>query len=219
MERVISAGTFLNPVRMKRLIDAAAAAVVTDSGFDTPEMARIAWSLRSLEPQEVDMRTLPGKERRQDAVYYFVADAAGTELLFQSIREGETLPERGSPEVTPATPAAPAWTSSAPAGTDPPRPSEVVVRVVNAAGASGLGAKAKSELEAQGFRVRSVGNAQRMGLRGTVIRYAPGAMAKAELVAVLFPGARLESASRDGDTQGADVLVLLGTDWAKRRQA
>ncbi|MDP8960588.1 MAG: LytR C-terminal domain-containing protein [Actinomycetota bacterium] len=78
--------------------------------------------------------------------------------------------------------------------------------------------KAKSVLEAEGFAVRSVGNAQRFGLRGTVIRYAMGAKAKAELVAALFPGARLESASRDGDGDGADVVVLVGTYWARRSQ-
>ncbi len=218
MEKVISAGTFVNPVRMKRLIDAAANAVVTDNGFGASEMARLAWSLRSLEPEEVDMRTLPGKERRQDGVYYFIADPSSTELLFRSIRDGERLPDRDR------TNGSPTQESNAPTGTDPPpaagdplRRADVVVRVVNAAGVSGLAARAKSELETAGFTVRSVGNSKRFGLRVTVIRYAPGAKAKADLVSTLFPGARLESASRDGDTAGADVVVLLGTDWAKRK--
>ncbi|MDP8960587.1 MAG: LCP family protein [Actinomycetota bacterium] len=83
MRKVISAGTFVNPVRTKRLIDDAAAAVVTDSGFGAWEMARLAWSLRSLEPDAVDMRTVAGKERRQDGVYYFIADTASNEVLFQ----------------------------------------------------------------------------------------------------------------------------------------
>lgn len=220
MEKVISAGTFVNPVRMKRLIDVAANAVVTDDRFGASEMARLAWALRSLEPEEVDMRTLPGKERRQDGVYYFVADPSGTELLFRSIRDGESLPDRDR------TNAAPTQENPATAGTDPPPPgtealrrSDVVVRVVNAARVSGLAARAKSELETAGFTVKSVGNSKRYGLRVTVIRYAPGAKAKADLVAAVFPGARLESASRDGDTAGADVVVLLGSDWARRKQA
>ncbi len=219
MEKVISAGTFVNPVRMKRLIDAAAKAVVADNGFRTSEMARLAWSLRSLEPEEVDMRTLPGKERRQDGVYYFVADPAGAEVLFASIREGERLPDRDGTNAPPseASPA-PAEAAPPPGGPLPLRPSDVAVRVVNSAGVSGLGAKAKAELESAGFTVRSVGNSRRFGLRVTVIRYAPGAKEKADLVAGLFPGARLESASRDGDTAGADVVVLLGTDWARRKQ-
>ncbi|MFN2556460.1 MAG: LCP family protein [Nitriliruptorales bacterium] len=219
MEKVISAGTFVNPLRMKRLIDAASNAVVTDNGFGTTEMARLAWSLRSLEPEEVDMRTLPGRERRQDGVYYFVGDPAGAESLFQSIRDGETLPNRSGTNATPVETASPAVTDPVPPAAVPPRNSDVVVRVVNAAGISGLAAQARSELETAGFTVRSVGNSRRFGLRLTVIRYSPGAKAKADLVAVLFPGARLESASRDGDTAGADVVVLLGADWAKRKQA
>lgn len=216
MRKVISAGTFVNPVRMKRLIDAAADAVVTDAAFGASEMARLAWSLRSLEPEAVDMRTVPGRERRQDGVYYFIADAANAEMLFQSLRVDGTLPDE-DPEAERTLPEA-GGTAPAATGSVHPRRDEVTVRIVNAGGISGLGVRAKSVLEAQGFAVRSVGNAKRFGLRGTVIRYGNGAKAKAELVAAVFPGARLESASRDGDTDGVDVVVLLGTDWAKRRQ-
>lgn len=93
MRKVLSAGTFVNPVRMKRLIDAAADAVITDTGFGASEMARLAWSLRSLRPDGVDMHTVPGQERRQDGAFYFVADSANAEVLFQSIREDVALPK------------------------------------------------------------------------------------------------------------------------------
>lgn len=207
MEKVVSAGTFSNPVRMKRVIDAAAAALVTDPGFGTPEMARIAWSLRWLDPESIDMRTVPGNERMQNGVFYYVADPEAAEWIFQSLREGAPLPERDTSAGSASRTAAAGALGHAAAGA-------VRVAILNAAGVAGAGAKAKAQLQAADFEVVRVGDLDRFGRRRTILRYAPGAQAKAELVARQFSGAKLEVASDTGDV---DVVVLLGTDWARRR--
>lgn len=191
MRKVASAGTLLNPVRVKRLIDAAAGALLTDDGLGTSRMFRVAWSLRELDPDDVRALTVPVHGERIDGSYYAVAEPERAETIFQSIRSGEDIPQDGAQTAAPSDVA----------------PEDVQLTVLNGTRVSGLAARAKRALEERGFVVTAIGNAERQDHRGTVIRHAPGDEAEAQLVADQFTSAELEPVDDD-----IAITVVLGSE-------
>lgn len=192
MREVISAGTLVNPVRVKRLIDAVAGAVVTDDSLGTSRMFRVAWSLRDLRPEDVEAVTVPAENQRIDGTFYVVAEPEEAEAVFQAVRAGTALPGE---EID---------------GTEAPSelsPGDIEVTVLNGTGVAGLAARAKGALEERGFVVTEIGDAERQDLPGTVVRYGPGDEAEARLVADQFRSADLEQV--DGDV---GIVVVLGRE-------
>lgn len=185
LDEVLSPGTLANPLRMKQLIDRGASAVTTDAGFGTTDMFRLAWSLRSLDPGEVTMLTVPA-----DAGPSFVnARPEEAEAVFQAIRTDTELPG-AEPEVL--------------------VPADVRVEILNATDTGGLAARARTYLTDRGLDVAGVGNAEATGT--TVIQHAPDARMAAALLAAYFPDAEVVEAGDLGDD--LDVRVVLGRDWA-----
>lgn len=193
MQEVISAGTLVNPVRVKRLIDAVAGAVVTDDSLGTSRMFRVAWSLRDLRPEDVESVTVPAENERIDGTFYVVAQPEEAEAVFQAVRAGTALPGEGIADST-ETPSE-------------LTPADIQVTVLNGAGVSGLAARAKDALEERGFVVTEIGNAERQDVPGTVVRYGPGDEARARLVADQFRSADLEQV--DGNI---GIVVVLGRE-------
>lgn len=197
MRQVLSAGTLANPVRVKRLVDAAGEAILTDAGLGGAKMVRVGWSLRDLDPASVEMRTIPATPEEVDGTEYLVADPEPTEAIFQALRSGEPLPEAPDAGAPPPGPA----------------PSEVGVEVRNGAGRSGLAAAGADLLAAEGFRVLGTGNVDGFGIERTQVRYAPGRERAADLVAAHFRSA--EVTEDGGVPEDVDVVVALGEDWAR----
>lgn len=216
MGKIVSAGTLVNPLRLKRLIDGGADALVTDRGFGASEMARVAWSLRSLEPQQVDMYTLPVKDVFVDGQPYFEPDEEAAEALFGPIRSGGPLPQGPRDRVAQES-AASGSTRGEAAGSatsgwqQTSGDYQYGVEVLNAAGVTGLATEASRVVGAAGWPVTAVGDADQYGTQRTVIRYPPGARASAERLEQLFPGASLEPAG--SEEVGEDIVVLVGLDW------
>lgn len=192
MREVVSAGTLVNPLRVKRLIDSAAGALLTDDGLGTSRMFRVAWSLRELDPDDVHAVTVPVHGETIDGGYYAVAEPEEAESIFQSIRSGGDLPD--GPNATPN------------GGPVEVVPADVEVTVLNGTTVTGLAARAGEALEERGFVVVEIGDADRQDVQGTVVRYGPEDEAAARLVAEQFASADLEQA---GD---AGVVVVLGTE-------
>lgn len=195
MREVVSAGTLVNPLRVKRLIDAVAASVVTDDGLGTSRMFRVAWSLKGLEPDDVESVTVPAESEEIDGTSYVVAKPEEAESIFQAVRAGTAVPGGEGADAV-ATPSDLV-------------PSDIQVTVLNGTGVSGLAARAKESLEERGFVVTGIGNAERQDLADTVVRYGPGDEAGARLVAEQFVSADLEEV--DGNV---GIVVVLGRDEA-----
>lgn len=188
MRKVTSAGTLLNPLRVKRLIDVVARSVVTDRGLGVGEMVRLANALEGLEPADLETRTIPSYAKG-GFVYAYPEQA---ETLFQALREGRPLPE---------------------VGIDPPAellPQQVTVAVLNGVGTEGLAAEVAELLRSGGFRIGEVTNADSFDVAVTTIGYGPGERARAELVAALVPGELIELEQAPA---GADVVLTIGADW------
>lgn len=189
MREVVSAGTLLNPLRLKRLVDVVAANVVTDDGLGVGQMVRLARALRGLRPEEVETRMVPSYAEGG----YVHAHPERAESLFQALREGRPLPQ---------------------VGLTPPReltPEDVSVRVLNGVGREGLAAEVADFLRERGFVIAEVGNAESFDRETTEVSHGPDGRDRAELVASFIPGAEVTSVPEA--PEGADVVVTVGADW------
>ncbi|HEX2028316.1 MAG TPA: LCP family protein [Nitriliruptorales bacterium] len=191
LDRVMSPRTLANPLRVKRLIDRGARAVVTDSGFSTAQMFRLAWSFKNLDPDRVTMLTVPSDAGRS----YVEARPEAAEALFQAIRADRPLPAD-----QPAAPAA-------------PDPTDIRIELLNGAGIDGLAAAVAEQLQERQLRVTETGNAERFGVERTRIEHAAGDESLARHVGAYFPSARLAEVDQMGDN--ADIRVVLGSDLGR----
>jgi hypothetical protein len=184
MKKAVSSG-LTNPLTLNRLINIGVDNVSLDRAMSTKDIATVARRFRSLDPDTVDMRTLPT-----------VGDTIGgaaVQLLDEQEAQDDIDLLKGM----------------APAG--PVRPGDVQVRVLNGNGGDGTAAKTAFALQHVGFSISGKGDADSFSYRKSVIRYAPNRKAQAELLrSYLASGATLE----EDDTLGAvDVALVVGADF------
>ena len=89
------------------------------------------------------------------------------------------------------------------------READTVVTVLNGSTKAGEAGKTIAQLQLRGFGPGDTGNAPPSAK--TLVRYAPGALAKAELVARYLGGAG--QLIEDSSVQGVDVVLVIGSDW------
>lgn len=199
LDKVTSAGVLLNVPKLFSLVDAAASAVDVDRDLSLSAMRRVAFSLRGLTSDQVDMRTVPARGRRVGGAAYVVAVEDEAEELFSAIREGRPLRDMGTDGATAVTVA------------DVPP-----LVVLNGAGVPGLAAKAQQIAEAHGFRVEATGNTASVGRHDTTIYFPEQRREEAELVAGMLPEADLVAepytAGQDVETSGP-ITVVLGSSF------
>ena len=181
----VDPATLLNPVRLWSLSNDAGGALTVDDSLGTFGLGRLAWAGRSLARGDVATHTVPvtpGTTSGGAEVLYPRQPEA--DQLFGRFRDGSILAAAA------------------------PRPEQVSVTVLNAAGVSGLAGQVGELLEGRGYDVVDIGNTDRR--EHTVVRYPVGQRAEAELVADDLPGdPRLEESS-----QATTVVIELGPDTA-----
>jgi LCP family protein required for cell wall assembly len=91
----------------------------------------------------------------------------------------------------------------------PARESDTVVSVLNGSSKAGEAGRTIAALQVKGFGPGEVGNAPTTA--NTLLRYAPGAAAKAELVARYLGG--IGQLVPDASVSGVDVVLVIGNDW------
>jgi LCP family protein required for cell wall assembly len=192
VKEAASLGTLVNPPRLFALVDAGASAVETDRQLSLAQMRRIAFSLRDLGTDHLDMRTVPATPRRISGADYVVADEDEAEELFRAFRDGTLVPQG--------------------LGTEEPQPVDVddipAVVVLNGAGIAGLAGQAATAIEDAGVEVAETGNAERFDFARTQVVYPERLLEEAEVLAEVLGGARLVPAEED-----SDLTVVLGSDW------
>lgn len=91
-------------------------------------------------------------------------------------------------------------------------PSQISVEVLNGVGRAGIAHTVASDLRQAGFNVASTGNAGSFTYGRTVIAYASGFQAQAEVLqSRVVGGALLEE---DHSLTGAQVALVIGSQWA-----
>ncbi|WP_375496646.1 LCP family protein [uncultured Jatrophihabitans sp.] len=184
--KIASAGTLLNPFKLRKLLTAVEGSLLTDPGLDLLSLAR---QLQSLTSGKITLQTIPNNGPKliyPDGVETAIVEVnTGAIPAFIAQLEGKT-----DAKLAKATPAAP--------GT-------VTVDVLNGTATPRLAARNAAALVALGFKVSTVDSAANTA--ATTVEYPDGAQAQARAVlrhvpkakAVLTPGL-------------ARVTLVLGTN-------
>ena len=192
LRKAVSSG-LSNPLTLNRLIDIGVENVRVDQQMSTKDITTIARRFRSVDPETVDMLTLPATEG-------FAGDAA---ILNLDKAKAQEYIDRLN------------GIRKEPPPTSSVHPAEVAVKVLNGNGGDASASRAAASLQQAGYRVAATGNALTYDYQATIVQYAPGQQAKASLLAgALTAGAKLEP---DATLADADVALVLGADYAGLR--
>ena len=193
MGKVKSIGFLLDVPKVLRLANAVSSGIVTDQNLSLGLIRSIANKLAGYSQQNIDFRTVPGDNRLINGASYVVMREEEATSLFEAIAADGELPDVGKTSAS------------------IPGPGDVQLDVRNASSVAGAGRAWRDKLEAAGFNVRKVENADKPRAR-TQIAFAPGADLKAKLLAEQFPDAELVQSVNLGSV--VDCVVLIGEDVA-----
>jgi LCP family protein required for cell wall assembly len=191
MGKVTSVGVLTDPFAITALANAVAKGVITDQELDLGDVKGIANKLADFKDSNVDFRVVPSFPDYIGGVSYVIQKDKEAKPLYKALREDTKLPDFGK------------------TGASIPKPEDVTVTILNGTGTAGLAGKIRDMLEAKGFDVREIGNADRRDLATTTIFYKFGAQPKAALVNEEIKPASVQQGSAKQDT---DILIVLGAD-------
>lgn len=187
-----------------------------DSGFDFGTALSLFRTMTPLSPDKVEFVQVEwGYETGKDGASYVT-------LTPQALTEIARLRADAGGQDPVATGTAPAGTPPAGAGVTPPAPAtapapaitpaSVKVKVLNASGNAGLASRMRVYLRTLGYEVVGIGDNPKK-LKETQVMQAGGNEAKAGLVA----GQLGYGSVQTGPTDGADVVLVLGSDAKEPR--
>ncbi|GAA2888764.1 hypothetical protein GCM10010472_53930 [Pseudonocardia halophobica] len=182
----LSASTLLSPTTTRDFAAALGRSMLADD-VGVHEMVRLTSALDRPSADGVTFLPLPVSAVPNTRGNLELRDTESSRL-FSALRKGQPLPTTTTPV----------------ASAEGPKPSDVTVGVVNAAGRDGLGRQVGDALRSLGFGVGEVGNAAQPSAE-TVLRFSPDRADAAELLREVVPGARLV---QDPGSTGTLQLVL-----------
>ncbi|MGH9182070.1 MAG: LCP family protein, partial [Acidimicrobiales bacterium] len=176
-----------NLLTLNSLLSSAVNNLKVDSAFSTKDIRRLAGRFRSLEPDAVEILSLPtvpaGPRLRLKQ-----PDAAAVIDRFSGRSPAADDGER--PQVVPGT---------------------VRVLVLNGSGVKGQAATAAEALRRANFGVAGTGNGASVGAAPTVIVYAPGQQDKAALLATFVDGGA--DVREDRSLKGGNLVLTTGSSF------
>lgn len=175
-----------NIQNLPRMADEFSRSVTTD--MSVSQLIGVAQSMRGMGSGNVQTTTLLGEWRSP----YVVVDDALKQYLVQQMLAGGSIEATAVPEPELV-------------------PADITVTVRNGAGIAGVASQAAARLQARGFQVGEVGNANQFVYDDTLVVYAESEAA-AQAVADALPMGRLVP-SRGMYAFETDVLVVVGKDW------
>jgi LCP family protein required for cell wall assembly len=200
MRQAINKGA-RNPLTLNALIGKAVHTITVDSSFSTSDMTRLAKRFKSLEPDAVDMYTLPGDP----------ASIGGASVLRLNQSQSKDVINRflGIDATAAQSAASPA---GGPASLPKVLPASVRIRVLNGTGGAGQATQVAGDLNKAGFNVAGTGDADSFRYIQPVIRYGQGQKDKAAyLQAFVQGGAQVRE---DLTLRGIDLVFITGSDYA-----
>lgn len=96
VDDLTSARRLADPVQLFQLVDDVASNVETDDGLALGEMRRLADEARQVISGGFPMTTVPAYNQRIDGLEYMIAYGPGARAMFEDLRAGEPLADRGS---------------------------------------------------------------------------------------------------------------------------
>ena len=185
----------LNFPAITRLVNNGIKNVQIDKGFKAADIAALANRFRSLDPNAVQMLTIPTVP----------ANVGGASVLRMKQPEAQQVIDT----FLARTPQAPAPGAGAAVPAIPP--GNIRVRVLNGSGAEGQAREVGKALGDVGFNVAGLGQASSFRFTDTVITYGPGQRDKALVVqSKIQGGTKLEE---DPTLRSIDVVVTTGGNF------
>jgi LCP family protein required for cell wall assembly len=204
IRKATSTSLLENPFRLQHFLSAAASSLTTD-GFGVGTMKKLAGALHHVGAGGVRLLTVPNIVGGGGVPYGDVEwDPTKAPALWAAIRNDKPIPgtkKSASPTPTP--------TPSGPKLTVPP--SGITVNIENGTTQNGLARKVQSQLEAQGFHIGTVGDAQTQAHTTTVVEYGSEKVQSSQTVAASLPG----SIRKADPNAGTTITVIIGSDFTK----
>ncbi|WSC93292.1 LCP family protein [Streptomyces sp. NBC_01754] len=191
----------LTPTKLLPLATAATQSMTVDPGLGTADkLMTFAMSLKDIDLHDTKFVTVPWRYQGS-RIAIAEPDASGLWAALRADRtiDGKDASGGGGKTAEAATPSEPAGEGVDGDGID--------VAVYNGTTVEGLAAEAAASLTDHGFTVTGTGNASSREHSTTVVQYGTGLRSRAETVAELFPGARLEPVG------GSAVNVVVGASY------
>ncbi len=212
--KILSAGTLLNPIKLNGVLNVATASLQADKGLTGNDLKSLALRVRKFSSGGVIFTTVPVTDinARRNGASVVLLDEAKSEVLFQSLRD----------DIAPGTPPA----AAKPTKTVPlvVAPTNVRVSVYNGSGVSGIGRKAATDISEVGFQVIGIATNRGTGATQTTISYGPTKADSARTLQAAIPGSVLVADSSLGRTldlvigssySGAKKVTVTGTPPTK----
>jgi LCP family protein required for cell wall assembly len=182
-----------NPFTARALLEKTVPNLVRDSGMGLSDFLALVRAFRSVDPSAVQMETLPVTEGHVGGNDVLFIDQAKADPMLQQLR---TFITQTQPAKVPNIP-----------------PKDIAVQVLNGSGVKGIAATTKTALTGFGFADGgAAGDADRHDYAQTEVRYVPGALGKAQVVASYLGGVG-QLKALPGASGGAAVVVVLGRDF------
>ncbi len=198
MQKAISAG-IRNPITANSIVSSAVHDVTIDNGLSPGDLVRLVLAFKSLQPSSVatyTIPTIPVNNYQGFGDVLFAQQPQATQVVAQFLSTSSSSK------------------SSGPSGSSPQptvKPSNVTVQVLNGTGAAGQAGKAADELRSAGFQVAGTGNSTSFSHPQSVVLYAPGQQAAAQLLqSQVAGGAQVQE---DSALKGIDVELVTGTSF------
>jgi polyisoprenyl-teichoic acid--peptidoglycan teichoic acid transferase len=188
MRKAVSSG-LTNPIKLNRLVGIGVNQVTLDTEMSTGDIGRLARRFRSLDPETVDMITLPTQPAMRGGASVLVLQEEEAQRYIDRLN-GKAPPDLASLGVQPA---------------------DVRVRVLNGSGADGVAREASTGLQDAGFNIADRGDADTYDYTRSVIRHAPGQRAKAQLLEGFVQGNT--TIEEDRALRTVDLTLILGSSY------
>lgn len=167
----------------------------TETDLSISEMIELGNFLRGIDSENVKMVSLPGEPKMIKGISYVVPDEKTVDAIMTAIKSGRDIVE----------------TTGTANSEVKITPKDIYVRILNGSGEKGAAKTCQSELEAKGFKVVEVGDADKSNYPNTVIQYTPGQYQKALMVGGYFYDASIVPAPKVKTK--ADIIVILGKNY------
>jgi LCP family protein required for cell wall assembly len=182
---------------INKLVNAGVKNVKIDEHFSTKDIAALARRFKSLDPESVQMLTVPTVPASVGGASVLrLKQPDASQVIDSFLQRNQPAPAATPPGKVPNIP-----------------PSSIRVRVLNGSGAEGQAREVSRDLGQVGFSVAGIGQAESFRYAATVLRFAPGQRDKALVVQSRIQGATelREDATLRG---GTDVVVVTGGSYA-----
>lgn len=186
-----------NPLKFNPLVEAGTKNVKLDKTLSNKDILRLGKRFRSLDPEAVDMLTLPADDFRvrETGAAVLKLRAAEAQIIVDRFNGRSAVEQTGPPPSIP--------------------PGGVRVRVLNGTGIAGQASQVMRKLNVIGFGAGGIGSVPGFGQTTTEIRYGSGQLAKAKVLqAYIVGGATLVP---DTTLRGGDLVLTIGSRFVAVR--